>query len=171
MTFHELSKKRQSIRSFTSTPVSRDVIMQLLEAAQEAPSGGNCQPWHFYVIQNPQLLTAIYERSYHADWFTSATAAIVVCADQKRSESKYGSRGRDLYCIQDTAAAIQSILLCAAELGLGACWCGAFDETAMGELLQLDSSLRPVALIPIGYPEQRSPKPKRRDMGEIVTFL
>lgn len=171
MNFNELAKARKSIRKFKPDDVSDDIIMKLLEAAQEAPSAGNCQPWHFYVIKNKDVISRIHERAYSANWILTAPVLIVVCADIQRSESRFGERGRNLYCIQDTAAAIQNILLCATDLGIGTCWCGAFNESAVTEILNLPKDMRPVAIIPLGYASVDNPKPKRIPINEITTFI
>ena len=52
---------------------------------------------------------------------------------------------------QDTAAAVENALLMAVNMGLAACWVGAFDENKVSEICGLPEYLRPVALIPIGY--------------------
>ena len=170
--FLELSKSRRSIRGYKNQDVSKEQLMQLIDAAQSAPSGGNCQPWHFYVITNKDLQAEIKEKSCGQDWILTAQALIVVCTESKRSEKNYGERGRDLYSIQDTAAAIQNILLCAKSMGLGTCWCGAFDEKKLSEVLKIPEKFRPVGLIPVGYPANDAyPPQNRRPVEEIVTFI
>lgn len=171
-TFLELAKSRRSIRKFKDVDVTKEQLMKLVEAAQSAPSAGNCQPWHFYVVKDKKIQTEFKAHAYNQDWILSAPACIVVCADIKRSESRYGERGRHLYSIQDTAAAIQNILLCAKNMGLGTCWVGAFDESKVSEILKLPEDFRPVALIPVGYPSEDAQAPQnRRNIDEIVTFL
>lgn len=49
MTIHEALIQRKSIRSFLQTPVAKDLIVQIIEEAKWAPSGGNIQPWHVCV--------------------------------------------------------------------------------------------------------------------------
>ena len=170
--FTTLSKSRRSIRGYKNQDVTKEHLMKLIEAAQSAPSGGNCQPWHFYVIKNEKLKTEIKEKSCGQDFILTAPALIVVCAECGRSEQRYGERGRDLYSIQDTAAAIQNILLCAKSMGLGTCWCGAFNEEKLSEVLNLPDKFRPVGIIPVGYPANDSyPPQNRRPVEEIVTFI
>ena len=59
-----------------------------------------------------------------------------------------------LYAYQDTAAAVESILLSVAELGLASCWVGAFREEMAAKALKIKdhSTIRPVAMLPVGYP-------------------
>jgi nitroreductase len=171
MNFIELAKSRRSIRSFKSDEVPDSLLTQLLEAAQAAPSAGNCQPWHFYIIKDKAIIQSIREKSCKQAFIASAPVLFVVCADIVRTEGIYKKRGRELYCIQDTAAAIQNILLCAQSLGLGACWCGHFGEKGIVEILNLDNGMHPLAIIPIGYPRKESVKTERRSIEEIATFI
>lgn len=172
MDFLQLCTNRKSTRSFLTKRIPHAVLKQLIDAAVQSPSAGNCQPWHFFVIQDTAVLKAIHEKSYKASWFREAPAAIVVCTKANLTGERYGDRGHELYVIQDTAAAVMSILLQAESLGLGACWCGAFDEEAMREILHLDDTLRPVALIPVGYPKNPFvKKPPRKAMEDVVTYV
>ncbi|NSW91704.1 MAG: nitroreductase family protein [Firmicutes bacterium] len=171
MNFNELVKSRRSIRNYLEKDVSDDLILMLLDSARWAPSAGNCQPWHFYVIKDKEVISQVFEKVYHTDWILKAPVLIIVCADISKSEQRYKERGRVLYCIQDTAAAVQNILLCARELGLGACWIGAFDETNCADILSLSDNLRPVAIIPIGYSVDEPLAPKRKPIDEIATFI
>jgi nitroreductase len=97
-----------------------------------------------------------------------ASVVIVVCADEKRADESYGARGRSLYCIQDTAAAIENILLTACSIGLGTCWIGAFKEEQIRNVINCPPEIRPVALIPVGYPNESPPARPRRPAGEVV---
>ena len=138
--------------------------------AIRAPSAGNCQPWHFVVVRSERTKGQLAEAAY-SQWFVAeAPVVIVVCADPDRSARRYGSRGAQLYCLQDTAAATENILLAVTALDLGACWVGAFDERAASKALGLPTNLRPVAIVPIGYPAAHPYRTSRRSLREVVTF-
>ena len=171
MNFQELAWNRKSIRNFKHDDVPADKIVRLLDAARSAPSGGNCQPWFFYAIKDAAIKQRIYELSFSGRMILDAPVCIVVCADIKRSSGTYGERGKSLYCIQDTAAAIQNLLLCAVDEGLAGCWCGAFDEESLSGILELDRDMRPVAIIPVGYAVSEPPKTSRRPVEEISAFI
>ena len=171
MDFLQLAKSRQSVRSFRKDDIPNEIVTKLLEAAQAAPSAGNRQPWLFYVIKNRALIEEIKEKSCKQPFIAEAPLLIVVCADILRSVERYMQRGRELYCIQDTAASIQNILLCAHSEGLGACWCGAFDERELSVILSLEDEMRPLAIIPLGYPKEKSEKRGRRPLESIATFI
>ena len=172
MNFSELTWKRKSIRSFKPDEIPMEEIIKLLDAARSAPSAGNRQPWYFYVIKDNDLKKELYRSAYSQKFMLGAPIYIVVCADLERTAIRYGERGVNLYAIQDTAAAIENLLLCATEEGLAACWCGAFDEKEVTVILNLDEQMRPVAIIPVGYAEnEQSPKTGRRQLEDITTFI
>ena len=97
-----------------------------------------------------------------------AAVVIVVCADEKRAEERYGAKGKALYCLQDTTAAVQNILLTACALGLGTCWVGAFKEEQVRKLIRAPSGMRPVAMITVGYPDESPAARGRRPLSEIM---
>ncbi len=171
MDFWQVIEERQSVRNFDAErDVPPEMVQRILGAAIQAPSAGNCQPWHFVVVRNQQTRGLLAEAAY-GQWFIAvAPVVIVVCADPARSAQRYRSRGVQLYCLQDTAAATEHILLAVTALGLGACWVGAFDESAASQGLGLPGDLRPVAIVPIGYPTGRHPRTSRRSLKEVVTF-
>lgn len=171
MGFWELAWKRNSVRNFKTDDIPDEKITRLLDAARSAPSGGNCQPWYFYAIKDSVIREKIFNLSCRQNFILNAPVFIVVCIDYPRTTSRYGERGRDLYSIQDTAAAIQNLLLCAVDEGLAACWCGAFEEKPLSEILGLREDLRPVAIIPVGYAAGESAKRSRRPLEEICTFI
>ena len=172
MSFLDLTWKRKSVRNFKTGDVPAEIIMKLLDAARSAPSGGNCQPWHFFIIKDALLKKKLHQSAGgRQNFMLEAPVHIVVCADIARTSNVYGDRGRDLYSIQDTAAAIQNLLLCAVDVGLASCWCGAFDEKSVSDSLKLNDDMRPVAIIPIGYAVNEPAKTSRRPIEEISTFI
>jgi nitroreductase len=151
MDFWQVLDERHSVRNFDpGVDVTQENVERMLAAAIQAPSAGNRQPWHFYVVRDPEVRGALARAAYGQGFVAQAPVVIVVCADAERSAARYGQRGRDLYCLQDTAAATEHILLAAVALGLGGCWVGAFDEDRAARALNLPSRHRPVAMVPIG---------------------
>lgn len=162
MDIFEAIKKRRSIRAFRSKDISQATIRKLIDAARHAPSAGNIQPWEFIIVRNPETKRKLSQAASGQLFIEAAPVVIVVCADEGCSFQGYGARGKTLYCLQDTAAAIQNILLSACAFGLGTCWVGAFSEDDVRETLNIPVGTRPVALIPIGYSaESPSPRVKR----------
>ncbi len=163
---------RRSVRRFAPSEVSASTVKKLLEAAVRAPTAGNMQPWHFIVVRSSEVKQALASAAYEQGFVAQAPVVIVVCADPERSAARYGSRGRDLYCLQDTAAATDHILLAATALGLGTCWVGAFDEAAVARALALPTEWRPVAMVPVGQPSTDPGAGRaRRSLCEVTSFI
>lgn len=161
-------KGRRSVRAFTDESVSEEEIMKIIDAARWAPSAGNIQPWEFIVVQNAKTKRGLVEAALDQTFIEEAPVVFVVCANPTRSSRRYGSRGISLYCLQDTAAAIQNIHLAAYALGLATCWVGAFQEEKARRVLNLPDDLRPVAIIPVGHPAEKSALSPRRPLSEVV---
>lgn len=171
MEFADVIRKRRSVRHFNSKlDVSDADVNTLLEAAVSAPTAGNIQPWRFTVVRSlparERLAAALNQR-----WATSAPVVIVVSVDPRPCAARYGDRGEFLYGIQDTAAAVEHILLTAVDLGLASCWIGAFDENAVRDALGIHAPITPVAILPIGYSAESAGRPARRPLGEVTTWL
>lgn len=164
-------RERFSCRSFRPEPVSREHLFVVLDAARWAPSAGNLQPWRFLVVQTGEVRHELARAAFGQGFIAAAPAVIVVCAVPRESGRVYGERGRDLYCLQDTAAATQNLLVAATASGLGACWVGAFDEAAVARALGLAADWRPVAMVPIGHPAERSGRRSRRALEAVTVWM
>jgi nitroreductase len=164
-------RSRFSCRTFTPAPLARERVLKLLEAARWAPSAGNLQPWRFVVVTDGACRRALAAAALGQAFVAAAPVTIVVCAVPGESSHGYGSRGRDLYCLQDTAAATENLLLAATAAGLGACWVGAFDEQSVHRALCLEAGWRPVAMVPVGIPAEAPPGRTRRSLEEITRWL
>src|SRR5690554_3223434 len=170
MDFLDLARKRCSVRSFLPREVEREKLLQVLEAARIAPSACNLQPWRIIVVEDSEKKMKLYE-SYQRDWFVKAPVILVICADHNQSWKRRD--GKDFADI-DIAIAVDHMTLAAANLGLGTCWIGAFDEVKCRKALQLPKHLELVAMLPLGYPEKtESPerhKTSRKSLEEIVKW-
>ncbi len=168
MDLSEAIRGRRSIRAFKKQNVPEKIVEKLIDAASWAPSAGNIQPWEFVIIRKPAIKKKLAQAALNQAFVEEAPVVIAVCADEKRSSMGYGVRGKTLYCIQDTAAAAQNILLTAYSLGLGACWIGAFNEDELKEALNAPEGIRPVAIIPVGYSNETPSQTGRRPLSQIV---
>ncbi len=161
---------RRSVRLFKEKDVPEKMITQLISLAVMAPSAGNLQAWDLIIVRNPETKVALVRAAFGQSFIAKAPIIIIVCANQKRSAQQYGTRGTDLYSIQDSAAAIQNLLLAAYSLGLGTCWVGAFNESIVSDLLKIPDGVRPVSIIPIGYylKDTTPQPPSRLPLEQIV---
>ncbi len=149
---------RRSVRDFKHDPVVEKDVLDLLRAGMQAPSAKNEQPWHFVVIDDPEILHAIPEFHPYSKMLMDAPLAILVCSDRKLEQKRAS-------WLQDCSAATENILLAAHAKGLGAVWLGIFPDServfGMQSLLDLPKDVRPVSLIAIGHPASQ-PEPVDR---------
>ncbi|UCF11786.1 MAG: nitroreductase family protein [Thermoplasmatales archaeon] len=169
MELKETIQKRYSVRSFSDKKPSSDIISEIIKYAHLAPSAGNLQARDFIIVDNIEIKKELSRAALDQEFIVEAPINIVVCANLNRI-SPYGARGKELYCIQDSAAAVEHILLLAVDNGLGTCWVGAFNENEASKILNLPTHVRPVAIIPIGYPKGRATTNPRIDTKILTHY-
>ena len=155
---------RTSIRKFQNQPVETEKIKELLQAAMQAPSAGNQQPWEFYVVTDRARREALSKVSPYAGCAAQAPAVIVTA---------YRTQGLHfpVYAQIDTAIAEAILWLAADAAGLGGVWLGiAPQEERMSQveaILDLPRDQRAFALFPIGYPAEEKQQENRFDAQRI----
>ncbi len=155
---------RRSIRKYTDRPVPEELVTEILRAAMSAPSAVNAQPWIFIVVDDRKLLDEIPTFSPYANMCREASLAILVCGDLTL-EKVPG------YWVQDCSAATQNLLLAAHDVGLGAVWTGIYPMKDRVEGFRktfgLPENVIPLALVPVGYPNQKPGPEDRFDKEKI----
>ena len=149
---NEIIKSRRSIRRYDPTkPVSKEQLNTLLEAAMFAPSACNSRPWEFIAVTNREMLDEIAHIHPYAQMCVTAAAAIIVVAVPQEGVPAG-------YFPQDCGAATQNILLQAAELGLGTCWCGVYPReeriVSIRKLFGIPEHKIPFNVIAVGVPDE-----------------
>lgn len=171
MEFFEVLQKRRSIRAYRKdAPVKEEDVNKILEAANSAPSGGNLQPYKIIVVKSEEGIKAL-QSSTRQVFISQAPVSFVFCVDSSCFIERYGERGRSLYAIQDAAIACTYAQLAATALGLASIWVGAFDEAKVSSALKLPSNLRPVAILPVGYPAAEPGPYSRKPLEEITVTM
>lgn len=157
LNFNELIKARQSVRRYDPRPVEHEKLMQCLEAARLAPSASNSQPWYFIVVDEPELKNEIARATFDSiisfnRFVLQAPVIIVMVREELPLITRLGSKikKRDWHQI-DTGIAAEHLCLQAAELGLGTCMLGWYNETKVKELLQIPEERSVSLLIALGY--------------------
>ncbi|MDQ6662719.1 MAG: nitroreductase family protein [Chloroflexota bacterium] len=191
-----LLRSRRSVRKYTSQPVARALLEQILEAARWAPSPHGRQPWRFVVLtrqeiklhlaeqmgttwrrnlemdgQDERIVQIRLEKSYQR--ILEAPAIILPCLyleDLDRYPDANRQADETTMAIQSIGAAIQNMLLMAYDLGLDTGWMCAplFCPEVVCEALDLDKQLLPQALITVGY---AAADPKRRERLPLSTLV
>lgn len=170
MKFEDVLRGRRSVRRYEKKPVPRELIIDLIAAAEAAPSAGNLRARKYFVVTRPEMRKALAVASYGQRPVETAPVLLVIAADVERSSSRYGDRG-SLFALQDAAAATMCLLLAAHNLGLGSCWIGAFDDFLVKEALSLEEHLLPQAIVSLGWPAEEPRPPAKRDLGEILSWI
>lgn len=177
MDFYKIVNNRQSCRKFdTEQTVDRDIINRILEAARLAPSACNAQPWHFIVVDDPELKNKVADaasaRLLGMNHFTKqAPVHIIVVEEKANLSSGIGGLVKDKhFAFLDIGIATAHICLAAETEGLGSCILGWFAEAKMKKLLNIPENKRVVLDIIIGYPAQPLRDKKRKTADEIISY-
>jgi len=163
-------KERRSVRDFQKRNIPEGLIDKLMEALIWAPSAGNLQARKFYFVKDEKTRKRLAAAALNQNFIGEAPLVIVGCTDSRIS-FKYGERGVHLYSIQDVALSIMGMMLVAYENGLGSAWVGAFREEEVVKILGMPKHLRPVAIVPVGYPSRIPNPPPRVSKKEAVEVI
>jgi nitroreductase len=166
----ECIKTRRAVRKYLDKPVPWDDVSNIIEAGRYAPSAGNIQNWKFIVVQDKDRRREIAEACLKQLWMQTAPVHIIVVSEPQKAERYYGKRGERLYSVQNCAAAAQNMMLEAHNLGLGACWVGAFEEDMVKRILLIPPEARPQIILTIGYPSEEPDKPAKLP-AEVVMYF
>jgi len=168
MKFIELAEKRCSIRGYKSDSVPEELLHEILQAGNLAPTAKNLQPFHFIVVADSVKLDELAS-AYPAPFFRQAPVAIVICTEPAKGWTRNQYDGKN-YCEVDAAIAIDHMTLAAADLGLGTCWIGAFDPQKVSNAMGLPDGIEPIALLTLGYPKEPGREKKRKSLDELVRY-
>ena len=151
MEFSELLEKRRSVREYAETPVEKEKIEKIVNAAFAAPSAGNLQSYKIIIVRDKKAKEALSEAANSQKSILLAPVVLAFFADQSHSSKRYGVRGINLYAIQDATIAAAYAQLAAADLGLSSVWVGAFEPDKVSKILGAEQGEYPVALLPVGH--------------------
>jgi nitroreductase len=156
----EFLKSRRSIRRFKRDPPPLEMILKAIDVARYAPSARNSQPWRFIVVNDPLLKDRLAEIHPWARPLKEAPVSVVVACHVDESPTSY---------MLDCANATIYLLLALHALGLGAVWIQALRNIEeLRTLLNIPNNAIPVAVIAIGYPDEKPEPRSRRPMSEVV---
>jgi nitroreductase len=161
----EAIRTRRSIRRFKQTSIPDSLIHSLIDSARHAPSGHNTQPWEFIIVKEKRVKVQLAKTHEWSDFVDDAPVCIVVLANEEKAPS---------YFEIDAACATQNLLLAAHGLGLGACWVAVYDlqnpnfEKHVKSVLNVPPHMRVIAMVPIGYPDEKAAPLSRREINEII---
>ena len=168
MSVLDIIRDRRSVRRYNGNSVPEDMLARVLEAARLAPSAKNLQPWKFVVVRDLATKMALAKAAFGQSFMSEADIVVAVCGFPERAYPRQGSYMNSWPI--DLAIAFEHLILQASEEGLGTCWIGAFDETAVKAVLGVPAEVRVMARTPLGWPAE-SPAPRgRKAMEEFVSY-
>ena len=183
-------KTRRTVRKFKSTPVPKEHLLKILDAARFAPTAGNQQPWKFLVIQNRDKLDKLREEALA--WYLekykrmrSPTAAELSKTGQKLKQilanvlsapvyvavlvdvkSKYPN-----YILYDGTLAAGYLMIAARALGYGTGFFTTFfPEKEMKKFFNIPENYKLICFTPIGFPSEWPQTPPKKQLKDIVVF-
>lgn len=178
MDFFELINKRESCRNFDSEKkVDTELLKRCVEYAALAPSACNSQPWHFVVVNNPDIVPKVAKSVQDMGFnrFASdAPAFIVVCGKDATLASKFDGLIKDRNSFQqnDLGIAVSYLCLAATELGLSTCVMGWRNNKKVIEALGLSEKKNVHCVIAVGYTKDKEPRKKvRKPIDEVMTVM
>ena len=197
VSFRDLMQRRRSVRQFSGEPVERRVIEDSLLTAGSAPSGANCQPWHFVVVTDGAMKRRIREAAekeeyefyqgrageewlealsplgtdHHKPFLEEAPYLVVVFA-QKYGASPDGERVGHYYVQESVGMATGLLVAAVHNAGLA---CLTYTPSRMGflrEMLGRPQGERPFCVLVVGYPADGAtvPEVQRKTLDQIATF-
>ncbi|MBE5922905.1 MAG: nitroreductase [Lachnospiraceae bacterium] len=176
----ECIKTRRSIRKFTDTPVSKETLTAIVEAASMAPSWKNTQIARYNIVENADIKNDIATNAtlgfeHNRDIINGAPQLVVVSMIGKRcgyeKDGSFTTSKEDRWEMFDAGIASQTFCLAAHDMGIGSVIMGIFDEDIVSKAVSLPEGEKVAALIAIGYPDQECAAPKRKTTEELMRVL
>jgi len=168
MDFFDVVHNRRSIRAFSDKKIAPETVHRILETANLAPSAGDIQAYIITIVRDEEKKHELAIAALDQEFVGRAPVVLVFSADNKQSELKYGDRNYELYAIQDATIAAAYCQLAASALGLGTVWVGGFDTLEVSRLIGAQEEEVPVAIIPVGYPNEKPERTSRKELKELV---
>jgi nitroreductase len=179
----EVIKSRRSIRSYEATPIPRDVLLTLIEAANHAPSGMNAQPWRFVVVEDAGFKKRLLEaaipnaKKYLEDYVKPVNPVRFELILKRYAELEdpiyYGAPamvfviGSGAHASESCPLACENMMLAAQSLGIGSCWVkfGSMvtDNPEIVQRLGLKEDEKIYGPILLGYPRETPKPPVKKD--------
>jgi nitroreductase len=178
----ESIKKRRSVRAYDSKPIPRDIVNTIIEAANEAPSAMNSQPWRFVVVEDKEAKRKLLAASLPQ---AKKITEMVKDVDPERYEvikKRYAEMpdpvyysaptivfviGSGRYAAYSCPLACENMMLAAHALGLGSCWVGfgsmVTEDAEARSVLELKEDEAIFGPILLGYPKDSPKRPTKKE--------
>lgn len=161
---------RRSIRKYSDEKVPYSVAKEIIEIASKAPSWKNQQCWHFVLVDDQkikeQLADAVPEGNPGRNGIIQAPYAILVLAEPDNSGNL---DGKPFYLV-DGGIVFSTLMLAAAERGLGTCFVGYVDEQRAKKACNVPQNYRVIGITPLGVAQGMPKEKPRKNFEELTTI-
>ena len=143
-------QNRRSVRVYSDQPVARELIEEIIKAAQFSPTAMNKRAWEFVVLEDQTDKDKLFDSlSAKQEFIKTAPFIIIPLIDNTKS----------VLPVQDLSIAIENIFIQATELGLGSVWKNvqASEAELIKSAFNIPEDFTLLAVLPIGYPAQELP--------------
>lgn len=178
MEFQNLIEKRRTVRKYVAgNAVSKEDVLAMVKAAQEAPSWKNSQTGRYYCIMNEKDVARFREEclpEMNAGKCENAVLIVSTFVHNRAGFQRDGSADNELgngWGCYDLGLQNENLVLKATELGYGTLIMGIRDADKIREFCDVPESETMVAVIAVGVPGEEPGRPKRKETGDIVKFL
>jgi len=166
MDLYEAIKSRYSVRSYVNKPVEQEKLDRILDAARQAPSGSNRQPWKLVVVRDAETRKKLVPACSNQEFVGQAPVVIAGVGLMPDRIMSCGVPGDPV----DVAIALEHVALAATAEGLGTCWIGSFHQDQIRALLGIPANAKVIEVMTLGYPADH-PRPKtRKPMKELACY-
>lgn len=162
----QLVRNRQLVKAYADRPIPASSLARILDCGRYAPSTRESQPWRFVVVQDALSRHRLAAAAFNNPLVRTAPVVIAACA---RVHSLVSGSGRPSHPV-DLAAAVQSMALAAADLGLAAAWITGYREPEIRGTLDMPSDVPIVALLTLGYADGFTTPAGRRTEEEVIAW-
>lgn len=178
MEFQKLIEKRRTVRKYAEgNTVTKEDILAMVKAAQEAPSWKNSQTGRYYCVMDGADVARFRQEclpEMNAGKCENAVLIISTFVHDRAGFQKDGTADNELgngWGCYDLGLQNENLVLKAAEFGYGSLIMGIRDADKIREFLEIPQEETVVAVIAVGVPGEQPGRPKRKEVEEIVKFL
>ncbi len=196
--FFEKMNKRRSVRTFSSEPISIEIIKNAIRTASTAPSGANKQPWHFVLVKDKKIKNEIRiaaekeEREFYShkaseEWlkdleqfdtndkkpFLEIAPYLIVVFEEKYKINRSDKIEKNYYTKESVGLACGMLLTALHNVGIATLTHTPSPMKFLSKILDRPTNETPFLLIVVGYPERGTlvPNIKRKKLNEILTIF
>lgn len=178
MEFQKLIEKRRTVRKYAKgNTVTKEDILAMVKAAQEAPSWKNSQTGRYYCVMDETDVACFRQEclpEMNAGKCENAVLIISTFVHDRAGFQKDGTADNELgngWGCYDLGLQNENLVLKAAELGYGSLIMGIRNADKIRDFLEIPQEETVVAVIAVGVPGEQPDRPKRKEVEEIVKFL